>query len=139
MQTNDAPRISRRDGPVIWKTVSTTIMTVMVGVMAWICRTIITHESVLAVVVAAESKDAKAIGELQQNGSSALAAHSKDDDTRVANLKEEVREIRGWVVNLQTIPAKIDSLTEGQRRIEQALTDHMKERLTNGNGNGGTK
>lgn len=110
-------------------------MTVMVGVMAWICRTIITHESVLAVVVAAEAKDNRAISELQQNGSVALVTHAKDDDTRVANLKEEVREIRGWVVNLQTIPAKIDSLTEGQRRIEQALIDHMKER----NGNGGTK
>ena len=51
----------------------------------------------------------------------------KEDDARVVDLKERVSRLETATLSLATVPAKIDNLLEGQKRLERQLEEHLRK------------
>lgn len=51
----------------------------------------------------------------------------KEDDARVADLKERVTRLETATLALASLPTKIDNLLDGQKRIERQFEEHLKK------------
>lgn len=136
---NAAQKIPRRDTGTgaIYRAVSNTALAATIAILAWTVRTVVTHGEAIAVLQTQETTTSRDIREIQSVGSVGLQTHMKDDDNRVATMKDEIRELRSWIVPMQSLPAKIDNLVEGQKRLEAAMAEQraaLASHMQNGNG-----
>lgn len=109
------------------------LVTISLTLAGWSIKTQVEQGKLISAMQQHELDYSSRIDYLESHGSRQLETHVKDDDTRVQSLKDQVIELKAANVLLSPLPGKIetlnvkiDSLKEGQKRVEDALTDARK-------------
>lgn len=113
---------------LIYNVVEAVILGMAVLLNVWNSNMVINHESQIA---KEETKNAALdvrMTRVETGGSSSLVAHEKEDDQRVGDLKMRVEKLETAVLTLQATPGELkaigvilQTLHEGQKRIEERL------------------
>lgn len=113
---------------LIYNVVEAVILGMAVLMNVWNSKMVINHESQIA---KEETKNAALdvrMTRVETGGSSSLVAHEKEDDQRVSDLKMRVEKLETAVLTLQSTPGELkaigvslQTLHEGQKRIEERL------------------
>lgn len=120
-----------------YNVVETVILLMSVGLVAWCCTTVIEHGKMLARDDTRIDINTARLDTLETKGSAGLMAHSREDDARVSEIRSRVDKLESAVIALQSAPgelkainAQLNSLRDGQTRIERLFEDHVKSNGT---------
>ena len=109
------------------------LVTISLTLAGWSIKTQVEQGKLIAAMQQHEIDYSGRIDYIEAHGSRQLETHVKDDDTRVQALKDQMNELKAANILLSPLPGKIetlnvkiDSLKEGQKRVEDALTDARK-------------
>lgn len=123
----------RAKAGLVYNVVESVILAMSVGLMVWMCNVVISQGQILASHTTMLIADDKRLSEIESAGSKNLISHVKSDDQRVADITARIDKLETAVLALQSTPGelkansvRLDSLREGQARIEKLLDDYMK-------------
>lgn len=118
----------KENAGVIYNIVISVLLAVSVGLVCWTANKVIEHERELGKLDVRQQDVIAKVDIIETHGSRSLESHIKDDDTRVAEIKERVSKVEAAIISLQTattelkaVNVRLDNLKEGQARIEQVL------------------
>lgn len=116
-----------------YNVVETVILLMSIGLVSWCCIQVIEHGKSLARDDTRIGMNSARLDTLETKGSVGLLTHAKEDDSRVGEIKARLDKLESAVIALQSAPgelkaisARLDSLREGQARIERMFEDHVK-------------
>lgn len=128
---------TRAKAGLVYNVIETAILLFCVGLCTWNAKMVFSHEREMGEIRtqlnADEKSEDKRLTELESGGSRGLQSHVKSDDQRVADMTARIEKLESAVLALQSIPGelkansvRLDSLREGQSRIEKALDEYIK-------------
>lgn len=115
----------RAKAGLVYNVVETVILAMSVGLMLWVAKIVVDHGQVLASHSTMLNVSSGRLDVLEARGSRSLETHVREDDARVDDLKNRVTKLESAVLGLASVPNKIDNLTDGQKRIERMIEEHM--------------
>lgn len=125
---------SKSRAGIIYNVVESVVLLFAVGLTTWTANTVITHGNILASHSAVMDVNTRRLEQFEVSGSRGLGEHEKEDNTRIEELKRRMATVEAAIVALQTTPgelkaisARLDSIREGQGRIEKALEEHLNK------------
>lgn len=132
---NDA--IKARIG-IVYNVVEATILAIAVGLTTWTATSVIEHTRQIAVEQTKTEAVSLRVDKIETKGSSSLEAFEKESQAKDAAVNARLEKLEMAVISLQSAPgelkaiaARLDSLKEGQARIENALEVHLRNGRTN--------
>jgi hypothetical protein len=109
------------------------VLAMSVGLMVWLANVVIAHGNTLASQGAIIGGISSRVEIIESQGSRSLGSHITLDNQRVDELTKRMEKLESAVLALQSAPgelkainARLDSLKEGQTRMENMLSDHLK-------------
>jgi hypothetical protein len=113
---------------IIYNVVISVLLAVSVGLVCWTADKVIEHERELGKLDVRQQDVIAKVDIIETHGSRSLEAHIKDDDTRVAEIKDRVSKVETAILSLQNaatelkaVNVRLDTLKEGEERIERAI------------------
>src|SRR5512139_17049 len=114
----------RAKAGLVYNVVESVILAMSVGLMVWLANLVIEQGRTLSAHSTMLSVNSGRLDTLEMRGSRPLETHVKDDDSRILDLKNRLEKVESAVLNLATVPVKIDNMSDTQKRIERMLEDH---------------
>lgn len=119
----------------VWDTILGVLVAISLGLGGWGGSKIVEHEKLMAELGNQMRVNTDRLALIESGGSRALDSHVKVDDQRVNDMRQDIVRLEGAIVQIATMPGEIkaigirlDSLKEGQVRIEKAVEDHIKSK-----------
>lgn len=124
----------RQKAGLVYNVVESVILAMSVGLMVWVSNIVIAHGNTLSSQATSISTNSRRLDTLETFGSRGLGEHERDDNTRIEELKRRMSSVESAVIALQATPGelksiavRLDSIREGQSRIEKAMDEHLKK------------
>ena len=119
---------------VIYNVVEAVVLLIAVGLTTWTANTVIEQGKEQAAMRTTVNADSVRLTDLEVHGSRSLEAHERMDDQRVKTLEADTHDLKLAVIALQQtlgelkgISVKLESLQNGQIRVEESFKDHIKQ------------
>jgi len=116
----------RAKAGLVYNVIESVILFMTVGIMSWLSINVIEQGKSITSHGTSIMYNTSRLDSLESKGSRSLEGHVKEDDARVTDLKSRIERLEIAVLSLATVPAKMDNLLDGQRRIERQFEDHTK-------------
>ena len=112
----------------LFNVVESIILAMSVGLMLWVANLVVEHGKMLASHETSLKQAASRLDSLELKGSPVLSAHMLENNSELTGLRQRVDKIETAVLLLQatpgelkTIGVRLESLHEGQIRLEKAI------------------
>jgi hypothetical protein len=128
----------REKAGLVYNVVEAVLLAISIGLVTWTANNVIAQGKELAKHETQIDINTSRITTIETKGSAGLQTHEQMDDTRIGSLNSRLDKVEQAVIGLQSAPAKLEaisarleSLAQGQQRIERQLEQHM-DRAQNG-------
>jgi hypothetical protein len=113
---------------LVYNVVESVILAMSVGLMVWLSNVVIGHGNDISRISTRQQTVYERVDRLETIGSPSLVAHERSDEQRVTDIKLRVDKLEAAVIVLQGTPGELkaigvslQTLHEGQKRIEERL------------------
>ena len=120
----------RQKAGLVYNVVESIVLLMSVGLVCWLATVVISQGQILAAHSNQILTTNNRVEQIEMHGSRAVESVV----ARVDGLAKQMDEMRSAIMTLQAAPGelkainvRLDSLREGQMRIEKSLDEHMKE------------
>jgi len=119
----------RAKAGLVYNVVESIVLAMSVGLMVWLANVVIAHGNELATHRTEIASVEKQVQTIEQHGSRAVETLSG----RVDAMTKQLEELKSAIVTLQTAPGelkvinvRLETLVDGQKRMERQLEEHAK-------------